>query len=271
MNNLNKKSITPYQDINDVLLYLSNGIKNIAGKNLVGLYLFGSLTYGDFNPDSSDIDLVAIINQPLNHHEIESLKELHEQLGKLDQKWSDRLECSYMTVDMLRYILPPKEPRPYYGGGIFYEEAPYGNEWIINNYLLYEHGISLIGPDVKQLIKPIDIIEVQKACIRDLFQEWEPKITDFEWLDNSHYQSYLVMNLCRILYTVMCSATGTKKVSAEWAINKFGSPWSDLIRTAASWKYGKTMSLRNETIGFIKFSIEKIKQTKLYQQMYAKD
>ena len=123
----------------------------------------------------------------------------------------DRLECSYTPIDMLKNILPPKEPRPYYGGGIFYDEAPYGNEWIINNYLLYEHGITLIGPDFKKLTTPIDIIEVQKACIRDLFQEWEPKITDFEWLDNSHYQSYLVMNLCRILYTVMCGVTGTKK------------------------------------------------------------
>jgi hypothetical protein len=36
--NLNKKSITPYQDINDVLSYILNGIKKIADRNLVGLY-----------------------------------------------------------------------------------------------------------------------------------------------------------------------------------------------------------------------------------------
>ena len=117
---------------------------------------------------------------------------------------------------MLKNILPPKESRPYYNNEIFYDEAPYGNEWIINNYLLYKHAIPLIGPDFKTLTNPIDIIEVQKACIRDLFQEWEPKIIDVEWLDNSHYQSYLVMNLCRILYTVSCGTTGTKKVSAAW-------------------------------------------------------
>jgi hypothetical protein len=171
---------------------------------------------------------------------------------------------------MFKNILPPKKPRPYYGSGIFYDEALYGNEWIINNYLLYKYGISLIGPDFKELVKPIDIIEVQKACIRDLFQEWEPKITDLEWLDNSHYQSYFVMNLCRILYTVIGGTTGTKKIAAEWVKNKFGLPWSNLIETAESWKYGKKMSLRNEAVDFIKFVTDKIKQTKLYKKCTLK-
>jgi predicted nucleotidyltransferase len=269
-NNLNTKNITPYQDVNGVLFNISNGIKDILGKNLIGLYLFGSLTYGDFNPDSSDIDLVAIINNPLNHHELELIKQLHKQIENHYRRWKDRLECSYTPVDMLKNILPPKKLRPYYGGGIFYDEAPYGNEWIINNYLLRKHGIPLVGSDFKKLINPIDILEVQKACIRDLFQEWEPKITDFEWLDNSHYQSYLVMNLCRILYTVICGTTGTKKVSAEWVKNKFGLPWSNLITIAESWKYGKQLSLKNETIDFIKFTIDKIKHTTIYQQVNPK-
>lgn len=270
-NNLNVTNITPYQDINEVLLHISNGIKDILGKNLTGLYLFGSLTYGDFNLDSSDIDLVAIINKPLNHNELEKIKEIHKLVAEYHQKWSDRLECSYTAIDMFNSILPPKEPRPYYGGGIFYDKAPYGNEWIINNYLLYKHGVSLIGPDFRNLSKPIDISEVQKACIRDLFQEWEPKLTDFEWLENSHYQSYLVMNLCRILYTVLCGVTGSKKISAEWVKNKFGLPWRDLIEVAESWQYGKVMSSRDETIDFIKFTIDKIKQTTLYRQMYVSD
>jgi predicted nucleotidyltransferase len=49
--------MTPYQDINKILSSMANSIQDILGKNLVGLYLFGSLSYGDFNPNSSDIDL----------------------------------------------------------------------------------------------------------------------------------------------------------------------------------------------------------------------
>lgn len=64
-NNLDtKNAFTPYPEINEVLVNILNGIKEILNNNLIGLYLFGSLTYGDFNPDSSDIDLVAITKNP---------------------------------------------------------------------------------------------------------------------------------------------------------------------------------------------------------------
>lgn len=260
-------NMTPYSDINEILFNFCDGIKKIIDQHLTGVYLFGSLSYGDFNPDSSDIDLVVILKKQLDRNNLAQIKLLHKNIGEQYPKWRDRLECSYMPIGMLKNILPPNEPRPYFGGGAFYDEAPYGNEWIINNYLLYQHGITLMGNDFKKLSAPIDIVEVQKACIRDLFQEWEPKITDFEWLDNSHYQAYLVLNLCRILYTVMEGAAGTKKESAEWVKNKFGLPWSKLIENAQGWKYGKEISSRNETIDFIKFAINQIKSTHIYQQM----
>lgn len=253
--------LTPYSDVNNILLDILNNIRNALGQNLVGIYLFGSLSYGDFNPDSSDIDVVVIINNPLTRQELLLLKQLHQNIKEKYQKWSERFECSYTPVDMLKNILPPKEPRPYFGGGVFYDEAPYGNEWIINNYLLYQHGIALTGCDFKQLTTQVDISEVQKACIRDLFQEWETKITDFEWLDNSHYQSYIILNLCRILYTVMEGVAGTKKASAEWVKNKFGLPWSKLVANAQDWRYGKEMSSRSDTIDFIKFTIDMVKHT----------
>jgi Domain of unknown function (DUF4111)/Nucleotidyltransferase domain len=262
--------LTPYPDINEVLLFISEGIQNIVGNSLIGLYLFGSLTYGDFNRDSSDIDLVAITDKLLNQHELHEIKLLHKHIEQKYPKWSQRLECSYTPIALFKYILPPEQPRPYYGGGIFYDEAPYGNEWIINNYLLYQYGITLIGKDFKKLVKPININEVQKACIRDLFQEWEPKINDFEWLDNSHYQSYLVLNLCRIMYTIYTGATGTKNESAEWVKNRWVE-WKHLIETALDWKYGNEIKMSNETINFLKFVIEEIQKTKLYQEIYSKN
>lgn len=130
---------------------------------------------------------------------------------------------------------------------------------------------TLIGPEFRQLIKPIDITEVQRACIRDLFQEWEPKILDTEWLDNSHYQSYIVINLCRILYTVIHGVTGTKKTSAEWVKKRFGLPWSNLIELAVNWEYGKKLYSKNETINFIKFCVHEIKQTETHKQMLFKN
>jgi predicted nucleotidyltransferase len=252
------KKLTSHQDINNILIEWVENAENILGDNLVGLYLTGSLAYGDFVPKRSDIDLQAVTRNELTPKELKSIEQLHKNLEKSYPAWANRIECSYVPLKIIRDVLPPKEPRPWWGFGVFYPTAPAGNEWIINQYQLYNHGINLIGPDFKSLIESIDIKEVQKASARDLFTEWEPKINDSEWLENSHYQSYLVLNLCRILCTVIGNNVASKEVSAKW-VKQIYPEWKDLIEIAESWRYGIEMKEKERAIEFIKFAIAKVK------------
>lgn len=249
--------LTPHAEVNEIIAVMTQEVQGLIGDELVGLYLTGSVTYGDFNPGRSDIDFLAVMKTPLTKEKMDEIKAMHERIGENNPKWAERIECSYIPADFLQNVLPPKTPRPYFGEGKFYPAAPYGNEWIINQYLLYKHGVALIGTDFKKLVKPIDIKNVQKACIRDLFAEWEPKITDPNYLKNSHYQSYVALNLCRILYTIMCNDVTSKTVSASWAKQEFPE-WSGLINKAENWKYGEEMNLREETAEFIKFVISHV-------------
>src|ERR1051325_7370347 len=109
------------------------GTKAALGENIVGLYLSGSLTYGDFVPKRSDIDLQAVVRSPLNQNELESIGQLHKDLNERPPAWNDRLECSYVPLELMHEILPPKTPRPWWGFDTLYAEAPAGNEWIINH------------------------------------------------------------------------------------------------------------------------------------------
>jgi predicted nucleotidyltransferase len=249
---------TPYEDINKILEFVSHHISKIFGKKLIGIYLFGSLTYGDFNTESSDIDLEVILKDTISNIELDLIEKIHDQIKLKHLKWAKRVEISYTPISMLSDVLPPSQPRPYFGEGIFYPAANYGNEWIINNYLLYQYGFPLIGPDFKTLIASIDIEQVKQAAAKDLFTEWEPKLNDSTWLNNSHYQSYLVLNLCRILYTTPSSSIGSKKVSASWTKNYFPQ-WKKLIQTAEDWRYGLEMNRKQETINFLKFSLKEVK------------
>ncbi|MBP7875674.1 DUF4111 domain-containing protein [Candidatus Woesebacteria bacterium] len=250
-------------DVDQIIHKLAEDISRSLGNNLVGLYLFGSLTYGDFHEASSDIDLMAIVKEPVAPAEIQLLKKVHSQIAATYPKWATRIECSYTPVSMLTSVTPPKEPRPYYGENIFWPKAPYGNEWIINLYLVHTYGQSLIGPDFKTLVQSVDIKEVQKAAIKDLFKEWEPKLADIAWLNNSHYQSYFVLNLCRIFYTVTQADAKSKKVAADW-VKKTYPEWSQLIETAQNWQYGMQMKEQERTIEFLKFVINQVKQSPLY-------
>ena len=77
---------TPYKDINEVLNSLTAGITLILGENLVGVYLTGSLSYGDFNPENSDIDLLVIIRNPVFQEKLEALKKMHLDVERNNNK-----------------------------------------------------------------------------------------------------------------------------------------------------------------------------------------
>jgi predicted nucleotidyltransferase len=220
--------------------------------NIIGIYLFGSLTYGGFNKERSDIDIVVITKTLIKGSELNTIKNIHKEMENINQKWAKRFEASYTPMEMLKERNPPEMPRPYYGE-MFYDEATYGNEWLINNYLLYNYGITIYGPEFKALInEPVTIKDVQKACINDFYKEWMPKINDKKWLSNSHYQSYIVLNICRILYTVYKSEMANKQKSCAWVKANYNE-WKDLISESEEWGYNKTMDKANEVICFIKF------------------
>jgi streptomycin 3"-adenylyltransferase len=258
----NIRKLTPYQDINKLLIDWAQGVKSILRGNIVGLYLSGSLAYGDFVTGRSDIDLQVVVEHSLNENELKLVEQFHRSLDERYPPWRHRIECSYVPLELMKEILPPKSPRPWWGFDTFYAAATAGNEWIINHYFLSKNGIALEGPPFRTLIPDLDMKEVQKASARDLFKEWEPKINDLGWLANSHYQSYLVLNLCRILHTVADNLPVSKKVAAQWTKVTYPQ-WKNLIEEAEQWEYGKAMKRNDEVIALIKFSTEKVKETGL--------
>ena len=245
-------------EIGDLLTLWSGSVQASLDDNLVGVYLTGSLTYADFVEARSDIDLAAVVKHALSQAEIEGIRRAHITVEKKYSRWAQRIECSYIPVELLASVLPPEMPRPWWGFGVLYEAAPYGNEWIINQYFLWKCGIALIGPEFKDLVDSIHIVDVQKACARDLFQEWVPKITNLQWLENAHHQSYLVLNLCRILYTVLCGEVGSKSEASTWVKHTFPQ-WKDLIEAAQSWQYGQSMDRSaEEAIALVRFAVDRI-------------
>jgi predicted nucleotidyltransferase len=254
--------VTPYPAINTMLAEWAEGLKGLLGKKIVGLYLSGSLAYGDFVADRSDIDLQAVVRNPLTEDELRSVEQLHKEVERRCPEWAGRIECSYVSLELARELRPPAKARPWWGFGTFYDEAPAGNEWIINHYILSKHGIALKGPAFNELIPPIDVRKVRQASARDLFQEWVPKTDDRAWLSNSHYQSYLVLNLCRILHTVIHSELGSKKVAGEWAKGMYPE-WKNLIEEAERWAYGDEMKRQADAVAFLRFAVERVNETKL--------
>ena len=57
---MNNAPTTPFDDINALLQNLQIELQSILGEKLVGIYIYGSLVWGDFNHTTSDIDLFEL-------------------------------------------------------------------------------------------------------------------------------------------------------------------------------------------------------------------
>lgn len=240
------------QSVESYIADWTRSLTDALGDRIVGAYLTGSLTYGDFIEGRSDIDLAVVVETPLNAQEIAAIRTIHIQLEETHSIWRERVECSYIPLALLPSVLPPETPRPWWGFGVLYETAPYGNEWIINQYFLWKCSVTLAGVPFKSLVEHVDIEDVRAACVRDLHAEWAPKLNDPEWLGNSHYQSYLVLNLCRIMYTVCCSEAGSKTTASEWVKQQFPQ-WQELITEAQLWTVGTEMNRQESACEFLQF------------------
>ena len=78
------------------------GAQSVLGDHFVGLYLYGSLAGGDFNPQTSDIDFVVVSDTDLSDELIHDLEALHARLWSSGLKWAAKLEGAYVPLHTLR-------------------------------------------------------------------------------------------------------------------------------------------------------------------------
>ena len=79
-------------DVSGHLARFTGGL--LAAIELRGLYLYGSLTTGDFSPAASDIDLLAVTARRPDGAELDRLAALHLDLARAGGAYA-RLNCLY--------------------------------------------------------------------------------------------------------------------------------------------------------------------------------
>lgn len=248
-------------EIEALLKTLQKSLKEILREDLIGIYITGSLAEGSFKEDTSDVDLLVILKNPINEETRENLFILHKHIREEFPKWAHRLECSYLPCSMLKNIspYPPLEARPYVNDGQLYKkDALYGFEWIINLYGWQRYGRALDGPSPQELIpSPIGIHLVQQASLLNFEKEWISLLKDPGYLKNPSHQVYAIDTICRTLYLASTGKVGSKPAATAWAKDTYPQ-WKSLIEAAESWKQDQPLEIVSDVQNFIKFTAEQL-------------
>jgi predicted nucleotidyltransferase len=163
-------SPTPYSEVNAALNELLPDVQAILGDQFIGMYLYGSLAYGGFNPQTSDIDFLVVTDGDLPTETFSALKDMHARLFASGLAWSQKLEGAYIPKDDLRRHDPAHAPVPWLGVDGHFALEGLGSDWMLQRWVLREKGIVVAGPLLKSMIDPVssdDLREAVRASLRE--------------------------------------------------------------------------------------------------------
>jgi predicted nucleotidyltransferase len=250
---------TPYADVNETLGLLLMRMRAVLGAKLVGLYLYGSLAAGDFDPASSDVDFVAATAVRLDDADLAELAAMHAEIATDGGRWGKRLEGAYLPLDALRRHNPHDMRHPFLSSTTPFGIHELGWDWVINRHTLRQRGVVIDGPPPATLIDPITRAELTHAVRMLLRTDWSRYLDDSELLRARNYQAFAIFTMCRALYALECGELVSKSAAATWAEQHLGTEWRPLVERARAWRADKTVddAALPETLRFLRYAIER--------------
>ena len=257
---------TLYPEVNEVLHLLLSKVKEILADQFTGMYLYGSLSSGDFDPETSDIDFLVITTDVLAENKISELESMHQRIWNSGLKWASHLEGAYIPMDLIRQHDSKGVKCPTFNEGKFYV-APLGSDWIIQRHVVRELGVVVEGPDPRTLIDFVSTEDIRYAVKGILEEWWFPMLENPTWLRDhgSAYHAFAILSMCRALYAWEYGIIISKPVAAKWAKQKLEANWSLVIDRAlfAQKPHPADSELLNEAIGLIRYTKDHIHEDQI--------
>lgn len=254
---------TVYDDINELLETLLIQIQATLSEKLLGLYLYGSATAGDFNRAVSDVDLLAAMKNDLTKKEFVDLETMHRKFSLKHPAWKDRVEVAYLSVHGLQNFKIQRSKIVVISPGEPLNTKDAGDDWLINWYEVQEKSIVLFGPHQNTFIPKISKDEYIHA-LKESARYWRERIKGYDHQSTPGSLAYAVFTLCRAIYGYNKGKQVSKKEAALWVARKFPE-WAPLIKMATAWrkaqwdeKQEKTKSALSKVVEFINFVTDQI-------------
>jgi predicted nucleotidyltransferase len=257
---------TPYPEINDLLQELLAGVRAVLGGHFAGMYLEGSLASGDFDA-ASDIDFIVATDEEVSGEQFASLQVMHDRLATRDTVWAIQLEGSYISLPALRRYDPANATHPNIerGEGERLKVVHHDYAGVIHRSILREHGITLAGPAPQTLVDPVSPDDLREA-VREIIPVWGGRLLADPTVVQQQcgYQSYIVLSLCRMFYTLQHGEVASKATAARWGRQALPSRWTPLIDRAWVTRNNSQGQPPEEdvrgTLEFLKYALEEGKK-----------
>ena len=216
----------------ELLQSIRTGFETILAGKLTGIYVHGSLAFGCFQPDKSDIDFIAAVREPLSREEKRKLLSLLLELEAYAPPKG--LEMSVVNE---KYCRSFTHPCPF---ELHYSMAH--RAWAVRDPDDYCANMNGTDPDLAAHFTVIRAVGITLCGtpVHELFGE----IPAHDYLSSLRFDVenaaegirtapvYIILNLCRIAAYRQDGAVISKKAGGEWGLVHLPERFHPLISSA---------------------------------------
>lgn len=215
-----------------VVTTVTQSLPKILDNTLVGIYLFGSLVWGDFDDDISDIDMLVVLNRDVDDALFTTLNVFHDELALQYPYWAGRIELVYISLDALDSFKEKRSLIAVMSPGEPFNIKDAGLDWLINWYTIRNQSQVLYGPDPATVIPLITRDEFTNGVCAQV-GEWGDWVVHTR--ESRPYQAYAILTMCRALYAWQERVQTSKREAAEWAMQALPEH-AQIIANALEWR-----------------------------------
>lgn len=243
----------------DILERIRRSYQLILGPKLVGIYVHGSIAFGCFHWDSSDIDFIAVVNQALTLREKQALIQTLLDLKPFCPKKG--VEMSVVSAQYCKIFLYPTPYELHFS--IAHEERAAQNlteycqmmqgtdkDLAAHFTVIRQSGLVLCGAPICQTFGPVPREAYWDSICADIRQAEE---------DIFSHPVYTILNLCRVLAYKKDGQILSKADGSHWGIKKLPPVYGLIIQKAISaYETGAVYSFSGAERDFAAFMLEQI-------------
>lgn len=222
------------QNVRDQLDHFAVEVSAILGDNLIGVYLHGSLAMGCFNPDRSDLDLLAVTYEGMSLDTKRRVAEIVLQTSLNPIK----MELSFIVQRDMR---PWQYPTPFdfhfseawrekisteLANGTWQtwnDQRPKDPDLAAHITIMNHCGVCLVGKPVSEIFPPVPRADYLGSIMQD-FGFASNLLTD--------NPVYAILNFCRIYCYLLENRISSKDEAGVWAMENLSHEYHPLIEKA---------------------------------------
>lgn len=202
-----------------------------------GLYLHGSLGFGEWYDGRSDVDFVAAWSRRPEAEEARRLAALHEQLDEMFPRPSfDGFHCAWDDLARSPYDCPDV---PCTLGGVWEDEG----RTDVNPVTWHElarHGVTVWGPDLADVAIWTDAEALRAHTLGNLETYWAGEVEALRRFPaeagKQEVVAWHVLGVARLHHLVATGELTSKNGAGRHALDAFGGRWRLLLTEALSYR-----------------------------------